>query len=474
MIRLTLREIADATQGYLVREEDALLCIDTVVTDTRNMEDQALFVALKGDDFDAHLFLGAAIAGGAKALLVEQSNALDIAMIVVTDTRLALGALSAYVRHKIKGLTCVAITGSNGKTTCKELLSAVLGVHCQNEDALLATAGNFNNDIGVPLTLLRLTQKTRFAVLELGANHPGEIDYTAQLVQAKVALINNVMAAHLQGFGSLVGVASSKGEIWHHLQADGTAVVNLDADFSQTYLTQLKAQKQAVFTFSQKVAGANFFADGIHFDAQGNANFTLHVNTPLCTAIQSIKLNIPGQHNVSNALAVACMAIALGCSLDEIAKGLMQLQSVAGRVTRIAVNALISVIDDTYNANSASVKAAVDVLCATPTEQVLILSDMGELGEYTELEHKKVGEYAARQGVALLLGVGVHSLHTVNAFNTHCSKQQKAHHFANKVQLQVFIKKYLDENKHLITLLVKGSRSAKMEEIVAFIKKLKI
>lgn len=259
MIRLTLEEIAQATQGKLLRTKDALLSIDAIATDTRNLAEQALFVALKGENFDAHLFLDNAISTGAKALLVEQASDHDIAMIVVTDTRLALGALSAYVRDKIKGLNCIAITGSNGKTTCKELLSAVLREHCQDDSALLATAGNFNNEIGVPLTLLRLTQNTRFAVLELGANHPGEINYTAQLVQPKVALINNIMAAHLEGFGSLAGVASSKGEIWRHLQADGTAVVNLDADFSQTYLSQLQAQGQCIFTFSQTLAQANFF-----------------------------------------------------------------------------------------------------------------------------------------------------------------------------------------------------------------------
>ena len=473
MIRLTLEEIAQATQGQLLRSKDALLSIDAVATDSRHMAEQALFVALKGENFDAHLFLDDAISAGAQALLVEHASAHDIAMIVVTDTRIALGALSAYVRQKIKALTCIAITGSNGKTTCKELLSAVLGEHCKNDNALLATAGNFNNDIGVPLTLLRLTQNTRFAVLELGANHPGEIDYTAQLVQPKVALINNVMAAHLQGFGSLAGVASSKGEIWRHLQADGTAVVNLDADFSQTYLTQLQAQGQAVFTFSQTLQQANFFADAIEFDAQGNASFTLHVNTPVCTATQSISLKIPGQHNVSNALAVASMAVALGCSLDNIGKGLAQLPTVSGRVARIEVNDLVTIIDDTYNANSASVKAAINVLCATSTKQALILSDMGELGAHTEREHKKVGEYAAMQNIPLLLAVGEHSLHTVNAFNLHCKGQQKAQHFANKAQLQTFIKKYLEKNKQLTTLLIKGSRSAKMEDIVAFIKKLK-
>ncbi|WP_094751697.1 UDP-N-acetylmuramoyl-tripeptide--D-alanyl-D-alanine ligase [Psychromonas sp. CD1] len=473
MICLTLDEIAQATQGYLVRKEDGLLRIDAVVTDTRHMVEKSLFIALKGKQFDAHYFLDNAIASGAKALLVEKESAHDIPMVVVTDTRLALGALSAYVRHKMQKLVCIAITGSNGKTTCKELLSSVLRIHCKNENALLATKGNFNNDIGVPLTLLRLTEKTRFAVLELGANHPGEIAYTAQLVQAKVALINNVMAAHLQGFGSLGGVAKSKGEIWRYLLPKGTGVVNLDAEFSECYLAQLKEQGQLILTFSQVHSQASLYADEICFDEQGNASFILHVKTPSCTAKQAIHLKAPGHHNVSNALAVASMAIALGCTLADIAKGLETFQSVSGRVARIAVDRLITVIDDTYNANSASVIAAVNVLCANASEHVLILSDMGELGKHTELEHKKVGEYAASQSVKLLLAVGPHSIHTVQAFNVHCSRQQKAQHFANKAQLQNFIKKYLDENKQIITLLVKGSRSAKMEDIVTFIQKFK-
>jgi UDP-N-acetylmuramoyl-tripeptide--D-alanyl-D-alanine ligase len=246
MFPLTLSEIADATGGVLVNADDSQLVIINVCTDTRNIEKGCLFLALHGTAFDAHQFLSEAQQAGAIALILHKNSNLPLPSILVDDTRIALGKLSAYVRSKIKHLKCAAITGSNGKTTTKELLSSILNVHIQTQNhtdnksqikgSVLATAGNFNNDIGLPLTLLRLTENTDFVVVELGANHLGEIAYTANLAKPNVALINNVMPAHLEGFGSIEGVAKAKGEIWSSLTKSGTGVVNLDAKFAGTIL----------------------------------------------------------------------------------------------------------------------------------------------------------------------------------------------------------------------------------------------
>ncbi|WP_413693698.1 UDP-N-acetylmuramoyl-tripeptide--D-alanyl-D-alanine ligase [Psychromonas sp. KJ10-2] len=261
MIELTVEQLCEATQGRLRKgyhsaAKCACVSINSVSTDTRTLQQGDLFIALKGPSFDAHQLLASAVEQGAAVLLVEEASDLAISfnnvVIEVADTRIALGLLGRYVREQISNLKCAAITGSNGKTTCKELLSAILTVHCDNQDAVLATAGNFNNDIGLPLTLLRLAQQHQFAVVELGANHIGEIAYTSALAKPDVALVNNIMPAHLEGFGSLEGVATAKSEIWSNLNATGTAVVNLDAKFAETFITRLTEQKQRYICFSKE------------------------------------------------------------------------------------------------------------------------------------------------------------------------------------------------------------------------------
>ena len=470
MIPLTLSEVAQATNGTIINGAVQDIVVNTVSTDSRTVEAGSLFIALQGDNFDAHQFIEQAERAGAAVLLVHRKIDSHLPCILVKDTRIALGLLSTFVKQKISGLKCAAITGSNGKTTTKELLSQILQQFSDAEDAVLATAGNFNNDIGLPLTLLRLTEQSRFAVVELGANHPGEIAYTAQLTQPDVALINNVLPAHLEGFGSLEGVAKAKGEIWSSITPGGYAVVNLDANFAAQYLQQLKLLNVSILTFSQQDKDANLFASNISFDQLGRATFTLNLCRVRTLQTTEIHLNLPGRHNISNALAAAAMAIALGCDLDVIRCGLNLVKPVAGRVNCSQVNELVTVIDDTYNANSASVKAAIDLLGQYNGAHLLILGDMGELGLHSEKEHIAIGKYAAEQGIEQLLTVGKLTEQTSAAFKQ--GEKNRALHFSSKQQLTAYLQKTLLQNSEKLTILVKGSRSMKMEEIVAYIKQL--
>ena len=470
MIPLTLKEIAFATNGVIVNQKSDTLIIDSVSTDSRVINNNCLFVALQGDNFDAHDFVEQVKKSGAVALLVNKKIDVNMPYVLIEDTRIGLGLLATFVKQKITGLKCAAITGSNGKTTTKELLSQILSEYCHSECAVLSTAGNFNNDIGLPLTLLRLTEKTQFAVVELGANHQGEIAYTAQLAQPDVALVNNVMPAHLEGFGSLEGVAKAKGEIWSSLSQSGYAVVNLDANFANDYLKQLELLKVNVLTFSQNDPTASLYGSDLIFNETGNAQFMLTVNMNNIKQNIEIQLNLPGKHNVSNALAAASMAIALGCKLDVIERGLNKATAVSGRVNSSRVSELVTVIDDTYNANSASVKAAIDVLAQYKGKHLLILGDMGELGKYSEQEHIDIGKYAAGKNIEGLLTVGDLTEKTSSAFNQ--KSKNEARHFVDKQHLESNLKSTLLENNEQLTILVKGSRSAKMEEVVAYIKQI--
>jgi UDP-N-acetylmuramoyl-tripeptide--D-alanyl-D-alanine ligase len=494
MINISVEQLCKATQGqlkagFLPLDACGEQIIRNVSTDTRTINQGDLFIALKGPTFDAHQLLKSALDKGAAVLLVEAHAELTIPfntiVVEVSDTRIALGLLGRFVKQQITGLKSAAITGSNGKTTCKELLSAILSVHSGDADKVLATAGNFNNDIGLPLTLLRLQRQHQFAVLELGANHIGEIAYTSALAQPNVALVNNVMPAHLEGFGSLEGVATAKSEIWSSLDPDGVAVVNLDANFADQFMQSLHSQSQRVLAFSKEAKHfdkADVFATDITSNELGQASFVLNVKASdllvpikheadVNNAIEKIyiQLNLPGQHNVSNALAASTMAIALGCSLTDIQQGLHTLEQVAGRVNCSVISPSLTIIDDTYNANSASVKAGIDLLAQYQGKHLLICGDMGELGEYAQQEHQSIGEYAQQQQIEQLFTVGKLSQFATNAYNA-ATENTVAKHFSDKQQLKLAINAYLRGQQSKVVVLVKGSRSAKMEEIVAFIK----
>jgi UDP-N-acetylmuramoyl-tripeptide--D-alanyl-D-alanine ligase len=444
MIPLQTKEIAQLVQGQLVGAD---IQIQSVSTDSRNITQGDLFIALKGPNFDGHQFAADVISKGAVALIVDQQLPVAVPQIIVADTRLALGALGAAVKQKVNPKS-VAVTGSVGKTTVKEMMAAIL----DRIGNVLATAGNFNNDIGAPLTLLRLTEQHQYAVMELGANHLGEIAYTSSLVKPEVSIITNVAAAHLEGFGDLFGVARAKGEIYGSLGADGVAIVPLDSEFSDYWLKRL--QDKTVLTFSSTQL-ADFTAEHIVLNEQGCASFDL-----VCPQGRIfIQLVLPGKHNVANALAAAAATLTLGASLTDVQLGLAAMKPVKGRINVTVASDKLRLIDDTYNANSESTKAAIDLLATYPGFRVLVFGDMGELGADARLYHEEVGLYAKQKGINLLFTLGVLSQSASDLFNG------QGAHFSSRQQLIQKLSPILDEQSSS-TVLVKGSRSAKMELVV--------
>ena len=411
--------------------------------DSRYLAANELFIALPGTRVDGHDFLAVARENGAAAALVERKVADPLPQIVVADTLLALGQLAAWWRARY---TCpvVGLTGSNGKTTVKELLAAIF-CRC---GATLSTLGNLNNNIGLPLTLLRLRSSHRYAVIEMGANHPGEIAYLTRIAQPDVALINNAGPAHLEGFGTVEGVAHAKGEIFSGLAPQGIAVINAD-DVHVAVWEQLAAAHRIVRFGLAPRADVSAQWEG---DASGSR---LHLCTP--AGNMHATLHLPGQHNVLNALAATAAALAVNVKPQDIALGLESARGAPGRMQIKAGRNGASIIDDTYNANPASVQAALDVLAACRGRRVLVLGDLAELGSAAVDLHRSIGAAAAASGIDALYTVGVLSMHAANAFNG------EHRHFANQEELMTYLVPMLAVGT---TVLVKGSRSAHMERVV--------
>ncbi len=452
MIPLSLEQVAEAVDGQLIGES---CTIALVSTDTRSIDKGALFIALVGPSFDGHLFAERALESGAAALIVSRRLDISLPQVLVDDTQQALGALGAYVRQQVSPKT-VAITGSNGKTTTKEMVAAIL----RQKGNVLTTAGNFNNEIGVPLTLLRLEPQHKYAVIELGANHKGEIAYTSSLTKPDVALINNVMPAHLEGFGSIQGVAQAKSEIFAGLPRQGAAIVNGDSDFFDYW--QNRITDKELYWFSVDKTDAFVYASDIHMDELGYATFTLNHQQQSVR----IQLPVPGRHNVANALAAVTVSLQLDCTLTEIATGIAQMELAKGRLKVSRVSSALSVIDDSYNANLDSAKAAIDLLAIYPDHRICVVGDMGELGEKARSYHQELGEYALAKGIQQTAALGVLSLHTAQG------AAATGYYFENKASLYAWLDQQLAEfeKKGLgVTILVKGSRSAHMEEVVAYL-----
>ncbi len=449
MISTQLSTISHVVQGQLLGADSI---ISSVSTDTRRIEPEGLFIALVGERFDAHQFAQQAIDAGAKALMVERALDVDVAQIIVSNTKQALGQLGRWVHQQCQTPT-IAITGSCGKTTVKEMVASILSMKGQ----VLYTAGNFNNDIGVPLTLLRSTPVDDFAVIELGANHIGEIAYTTRLVQPDVALVNNVAAAHLEGFGSIDGVKQAKGEIYQGLAPGKTALINLDShggDFWREVLTD-----KQVKTFSTSQHTADFFATQIELNQAGEASFLLH--SPQGTI--AISLTLIGQHNVSNALAASALAMEMGASLTEIAAGLSHLSAVKGRVDVCQLTPTIRLIDDSYNASVPAMKSAIDLLASFSGCRWLILGNMAELGTESLALHEQVGKHAAPFQFEHVLTYG----EDARVISQCCHGQ----HFATHQDMMTFIEQQLTltaTQEHV--LLVKGANSSGMGQIVAALK----
>jgi len=444
MIETSMQQLARAIGGRLVGSD---VQVSQVYTDGRRECPGGLFVALKGIHYDAHQFLDQAVAGGASGLVVEVESALPVTQIVVADSKRALGDLAKYNRERLNA-KIAAITGSSGKTTVKEMLASIL----QNVGHVHATRGNLNNEIGAPLTLLEMNETHDFGVIELGANHAGEIAYTVALAQPQVAMINNVAAAHLEGFGDLQGVARAKGEIYAELGPEHTAVVNLDDQFADFWLKDITAK---VLSFSVEKA-ADVVAKNISLDDEQRASFDLHY----AGQIQAISLSLAGRHNVHNALAAAACALALNVALADIAKGLAQSPVVTGRLMSEMLENGCRLIDDTYNANVDSMRAAIKLLAGYPGRRVLVIGDMAELGQFGRECHQEVGAFARETGIDALYSCGVLTRVAQIEFGG------AGQHFSGQQELIQTIK---NEAKQGVTILVKGSRSSHMENVVSAI-----
>ena len=454
---MRLSEAARAVGGEL-RGEDREF--EAVRSDTRALPPRALFVALKGERFDGHSFLAQAAAGGAAGALVQESglriqdSADGLPLIVVKDTRLALGTLAAYWRNRFD-IPLVAITGSNGKTTVKEMLASIMReIHDEqratsNESRVLATSGNLNNDIGLPLTLLELRSGHRCAVIEMGMNHAGEIRYLAGLARPDVALVTNAGMAHREFFDSEEAIARAKGEIFESLPPRGAAVIN--ADDRHAPLWRGLASGRRIVEF------------GLGREAAVTARYTLRVldseivvKTPAGEAAAIVQA--PGEHNVRNALAASAAAHALAVSVSHIATGLSRFAGVKGRLQRKRAAHGATLIDDTYNANPDSARAAIAVMALAPGRKLFVLGDMGELGPDAAALHAGIGEAARAAGVDRLYTLGELSRRAAQSFGA------GARHFEEAADLAAAVKADLSPQA---TVLVKGSRFMKMERVVA-------
>lgn len=452
MINVSCGQLAQILTAELIG--DPKIIIEQVNTDTRQSCSNSLFFALKGERFDGHHYLAQAVEQGAVAVVVEQYDPhLQTAQLIVQDSKLALGRLAQWLKQEIKPKT-LAITGSSGKTSVKEMTARILTYTAKEQSAVLFTQGNFNNEIGVPLTLLRLTPAHQFAVVELGANHLGEIAYTVDLVRPDVALVNNIAPAHLEGFGSIEGVTLAKSEIYQGLNGEGIGIINLDC----TYLPHWQAyiQPHQVRSFSLQNSNADYYCKDLRTHTEGSV-FTL------CTPQGNIGINLPylGQHNVSNALAATALAMSVGASLTDIKQGLEQPLGVKGRLYPIRPCGNLLLLDDTYNANVDSLISAIKVLQSYQNAyRILLVGDMAELGENNQTCHQQVAHFAEQAKLDLVYSFGEAS----QIISMACQGQ----HFTDKAilltQLIPFIKQKL--NHQPVVVLAKGSRRMQMETLI--------
>ena len=418
-----------------------------VSTDTRSLRAGELFVALHGPNFDGHAFLAEAAGRGAAAALVERPVETSLPWLRVADTQRALGAMAADWRNRFE-LPVLAVTGSFGKTTVKEMMAAIAATRGE----VLATRGNLNNEIGLPLTLFRLAQHHRAAVLELGANHAGEIARLAAISRPSVGVVTAAGPVHLEGFGSLEGVAHAKGELFAGVAEDGVAIINCDDPFAPLWREIAGARRCIGFGLASH---AEFRAEQVHqsLDTAGPL-LEFRLVTPDGTV--DARLGLPGRHNALNALAAAAATWAAGWSLDEIVAGLAAVVGVAGRMSLRKARSGALLIDDTYNANPIALHAAIDYATALPGETWLVLGDMRELGEASEELHAAAGEYARAQGVARLYALGPESAAAAAAFG-------EAQHFTTADALAAALEAELPAD---VNLLLKGSRSMRLETVI--------
>ncbi len=446
----------------MMKLHDAARAIDTmaqgvdakftsVSTDSRSIQAGELFVALKGENFDGHAYVADVIARGAVGAVVSQDYAAahpDLPLIPVADTCLALGALAARWRARF-AIPLIGVTGSNGKTTVKEMCAAILRAQFGGDpDCVLATAGNFNNEIGLPLTLFKLRAWHHAAVIEMGMSHTGEIDYLTRLAAPTVALVNNAQRAHLEGLGTVQDIALAKGEIFAGLAANGVAVFNADDAQSDIWRELSRDSRQSSF--------------GLDHPADIQGRFTphglggeLHLTTPVGEI--DVSLSVPGQHNARNACAATAACLAAGAGPAAVKQGLEAFHGVKGRLQcRNGRNGVL-VVDDSYNANPDSMRAALDVLASVPGRHIFVMGDMGEAGEAAGQFHDEIGGYAKSHGIDLLLCIGAMSAAAAHNFG------EGGTHFERIEELIKTLQRELEPDT---TVLVKGSRFTRMERVV--------
>ena len=444
-------ELVQATQGYWYKDQAPSAEIARILTDSRHAQAGDAFLALKGERFDAHDFIAQVAAAGCQIAIVSHPVDVDICQLVVADTRLALGALGAYRRQQCANLKVIALTGSSGKTTTKEMLGSILSRLAPT----LITRGNLNNDLGVPMMLLELRAEHQYAVMELGASHVGEIDYTSQLVQPDVAGIINIGTAHLGEFGGRDGICRAKSEIYAHVAE--TSIVPAADDYADTIREAVKTEHCLSFGL-----GGEVFASDVVLEAQ-SATFSL--NTPQGT--QTVNLPFAGEHNVQNATAAAAFALALGVTLDDIVAGLEQAVGAKGRLNFIKHKDYL-LIDDTYNANPTSMRAAAEVLAQQDGIRVMVTGDIGELGGSAAIEHYKLGrDLVSVKGLNFVVAVGEFApAAQEGARSTQYGKKMQA--FLTQEQALPFLISLVKTHQaQSMSFLFKGSRYTHMETLMA-------
>lgn len=443
MFDFDLTQIAEKVGGRLIGES---LIVSAVAIDSRKLSKGDLFVAIKGENHDGAKFVNAAVANGAAAVVVEQQSDIDVPQIIVADTRLALAGLAHMVRD-VSQASFIAVTGSNGKTTVKEMIRAILAEIAPTH----ATQGNLNNEIGVPLTLLELKDEHKYAVIEMGASQRGDITYLTKIACPDIAVVTNASAAHLQGFKNIEGVAKTKGEMFESLDKQDTAVINADDGYSGYWKDVSRAENIITFGIcaTADVRLGKQIQNGVEVETP-NGEFTL-------------SLNLPGKHNLKNALAATAVAITLNIPLPTIKLALEKMGAVKGRLCFEPAKAGGVVIDDSYNANPASLQAGLQVLAEQDGEKWLLLGDMAELGDGTQEFHAAAAKNARNSGVSKLFACGVNGKILVE-------------NFGEGAQVVSDIDMLIDDlNRNLIrgvTLLVKGSRMMKLDQIVQAVKTL--
>jgi UDP-N-acetylmuramoyl-tripeptide--D-alanyl-D-alanine ligase len=449
-VTMRLAEAARATGGSFLGEDASFAGVST---DSRTLRAGELFIALRGMNFDAHDFIDAARAHGAVAALVASDAAIALEetgfpRIVVEDTREALGRLAAHWRA-IFSIPVVAVTGSNGKTTSKEMIAAIFRAAWGN--AVLATEGNLNNDIGLPLTLLELDARHRAAVVEIGMSHPGEVAALARIARPSVALVTNAQRAHLEGLVSIEAVAIEKGALYSEILESGVAVINADDAFHETWARQALGRRMIRFAFEAR-------AEVVGRVLSSNASGSI-LEIRFGGEVEKIRLAAPGAHNVRNALGAAAAALAAGVPLLAVREGIEAFAGVRRRLQRRRAVGGATLYDDTYNANPDSVRAGLDVLATAGGKRIFVFGDMGEVGKDAARLHEEIGAYAREKDIDLLFALGTSSANAVQRFG------EGGRHFDTVDALVAALKMELSKGAADATLLVKGSRFMRMERV---------